>query len=168
MHICADQSAHLRGPTEPLARSYAARNLAVSLRHSWLLSSVKGALFSFVPFVMDPPSKNDSQQRELISVQQQAPARSLQGSPSHIIGALNYPRSADAQDGDSRPLSPSVIRFYDKDKPYYSFTNFSPDPVYLNQQRYPTNEHLFQALKVDTNVTLLKRARAYIIVLTSS
>lgn len=40
-----------------------------------------------------------------------------------------------------------VIYFYDKDKPYYSFTNFSPHHVEYDGKVYPTSEHLFQALK---------------------
>ena len=108
---------------------------------------------------MNSPSKEHSQRHKYISVNQQAPVRCLRGSVSHPVG--------EAQEAASRPPSPSPIRFYDKDKPYYSFTNFSPDPVYFNQQRYPTSEHLFQALKVDTNVAQLKRIRAHNIVLTS-
>lgn len=40
------------------------------------------------------------------------------------------------------------ILFYRKHKPYYGFTNFSPHPVYYNNKRYPTSEHLFQSFKV--------------------
>ena len=40
------------------------------------------------------------------------------------------------------------IRFYKKHEPYYEFTNFSPHPVVYQGKRYPTSEHLFQALKV--------------------
>ncbi len=40
------------------------------------------------------------------------------------------------------------ILFYDKDKPYYFFTNFSAHPVVYNGERYPTSEHLFQSFKV--------------------
>ncbi|EGN91902.1 hypothetical protein SERLA73DRAFT_191872 [Serpula lacrymans var. lacrymans S7.3] len=39
------------------------------------------------------------------------------------------------------------ILFYDAKDPYYGFTNFSPDPVEYKGRRYPTSEHLFQALK---------------------
>ena len=117
---------------------------------------------------MNTTSEKHFKQHELISVKQQAPVRRLQGSPSHAVGALNHLPSHEAQDGASRPPSPSPIRFYDQDKPYYSFTNFSPDPVYFNQHRYPTSEHLFQALKVGMNVADLKRVGAHNIVLTSS
>ena len=40
------------------------------------------------------------------------------------------------------------ILFYDKHKPYYEFTNFSPHEVVFEGRRYPTSEHLFQAFKV--------------------
>jgi hypothetical protein len=40
------------------------------------------------------------------------------------------------------------ISFYDKKKPYYEFTNFSPHDVLYKGKRYPTSEHLFQAFKV--------------------
>ncbi|KAG9310496.1 hypothetical protein JVU11DRAFT_9642 [Chiua virens] len=40
------------------------------------------------------------------------------------------------------------ILFYDKHKPYYEFTNFSPHEVVYEGKRYPTSEHLFQAFKV--------------------
>lgn len=40
------------------------------------------------------------------------------------------------------------ILFYDKHKPYYEFTNFSPHEVVYEGKPYPTSEHLFQAFKV--------------------
>jgi hypothetical protein len=94
---------------------------------------------------MDFTSKTHFQQPRPISVQQRATARCLQSSPAPV-GALHSPEQHDEA---SQP--PSLILFYDKNEPYYSFTNFAPDPVYFNQQRYPTSEHLFQALKVNIN-----------------
>ncbi|KAF7357336.1 DUF1768 domain-containing protein [Mycena sanguinolenta] len=46
-------------------------------------------------------------------------------------------------------LSPRRARvlFYHKTDPHYGFTNFSPHPVYYNNKRYPTSEHLFQSFK---------------------
>ena len=46
--------------------------------------------------------------------------------------------------GHERPR----ILFYDKDEPYYGFTNFSNHPVKYDQRIYPTSEHLFQSFKV--------------------
>lgn len=40
------------------------------------------------------------------------------------------------------------ILFYEKDAPYYGFTNFSPHPVEYRNAVYPTSEHLFQSFKV--------------------
>ena len=40
------------------------------------------------------------------------------------------------------------ILFYNKNEPHYGFTNFSPHAVVYNGKKYPTSEHLFQALKV--------------------
>ena len=40
------------------------------------------------------------------------------------------------------------ILFYNKNEPYYGFTNFSPHSVVYQGKRYPTSEHLFQSLKV--------------------
>jgi hypothetical protein len=42
----------------------------------------------------------------------------------------------------------NTILFYDKDQPYFNFTNFSPHSVDYNGKTYPTSEHLFQAFKV--------------------
>ncbi|OAX41488.1 DUF1768-domain-containing protein [Rhizopogon vinicolor AM-OR11-026] len=39
------------------------------------------------------------------------------------------------------------ILFYDKNKPFYEFTNFSPHNVIYGDKRYPTSEHLFQSFK---------------------
>ncbi|KAG9030066.1 hypothetical protein FRB95_004600 [Tulasnella sp. JGI-2019a] len=44
-------------------------------------------------------------------------------------------------------VNPPTIYFYEKSMPYYSFTNFSPHPVRLQGKKYPTSEHLFQAMK---------------------
>lgn len=46
------------------------------------------------------------------------------------------------------PPAPSRILFYDKDRPYYGFTNFSAHPVVYEGRTYPTSEHLFQSFKV--------------------
>ena len=46
------------------------------------------------------------------------------------------------------------ILFYNKNEPYYGFTNFSPHPVMYNGKRYPTSEHLFQSFKVGEKILL--------------
>ncbi|KAF7357347.1 DUF1768 domain-containing protein [Mycena sanguinolenta] len=51
--------------------------------------------------------------------------------------------------GRDSPLTPTHARvlFYHKTDPHYGFTSFSPHPVYYNNKRYPTSEHLFQSFK---------------------
>lgn len=49
------------------------------------------------------------------------------------------------------------IYFYHKHQPYYGFTNFSPHPVVYSGKKYPTSEHLFQALKVSSGGTVAVR-----------
>ena len=39
------------------------------------------------------------------------------------------------------------IKFYDKDSPYYEFTNFYPACIHLDDKTWPTTEHYFQAQK---------------------
>jgi len=55
------------------------------------------------------------------------------------------PRAVQQKPTKSR--KPSEIRFYDRGKPYYEFTNFSPHSIRYNGEDYPTSEHLFQSLK---------------------
>ncbi|KAG6369588.1 DUF1768-domain-containing protein [Boletus reticuloceps] len=52
------------------------------------------------------------------------------------------------------------ILFYDKHKPYYEFTNFSPHEVVYEGRCYPTSEHLFQAFKfLDGHPQIAERIR---------
>lgn len=46
------------------------------------------------------------------------------------------------------PHNRPKIWFYNKNEPYYGFTNFSPHPVVYRGKKYPTSEHLFQSFKV--------------------
>ena len=39
------------------------------------------------------------------------------------------------------------IRFYNRDEPYYAFTNFYPAPIVVDGKQWPTTEHYFQAQK---------------------
>ncbi|GJE95793.1 NADAR family protein [Phanerochaete sordida] len=48
----------------------------------------------------------------------------------------------------NRPqLDESPLLFYEKDQPFYEFTNFAAYPVMFEGKEYPTSEHLFQAQK---------------------
>ncbi|GLB39194.1 putative protein with domain of unknown function (DUF1768) [Lyophyllum shimeji] len=58
-----------------------------------------------------------------------------------ILGSASAPASR-------QPTPPPKrILFYDKHAPHYGLTNFSKHPVVFEGKRYPTSEHLFQALK---------------------
>ena len=39
------------------------------------------------------------------------------------------------------------IWFYNRDEPYYAFTNFYPAPIIVDGKQWPTTEHYFQAQK---------------------
>ena len=39
------------------------------------------------------------------------------------------------------------IKFYNRDEPFYEFTNFHPCPVYIDGEMWPTTEHYCQAQK---------------------
>jgi ribA/ribD-fused uncharacterized protein len=43
----------------------------------------------------------------------------------------------------------STIRFYRVDDEYGEFSNFSPHPINLDGERWPTSEHYFQAQKFE-------------------
>ncbi|KAJ7067355.1 hypothetical protein C8F01DRAFT_1247735 [Mycena amicta] len=60
--------------------------------------------------------------------------------------ALN-PMSPVSRRGSPRTPTRTRILFYHKTDPHYGFTNFSPHPVYYENKRYPTSEHLFQSFK---------------------
>ncbi|EED83245.1 predicted protein [Postia placenta Mad-698-R] len=53
------------------------------------------------------------------------------------------------------PRAPARILFYNKDQPYYGFTNFSTHSVLYNNKSYPTSEHLFQSFKFQKHRPLL-------------
>jgi hypothetical protein len=46
-----------------------------------------------------------------------------------------------------RTSKTASVLFYDKNDPFYEFTNFSPHDIIYKGKRYPTSEHLFQAFK---------------------
>lgn len=43
------------------------------------------------------------------------------------------------------------ILFYEKEQPYYEFTNFYSAPIQLDEKEWPTTEHYFQAQKFPNN-----------------
>ncbi|KAJ7691585.1 hypothetical protein B0H17DRAFT_1331053 [Mycena rosella] len=62
--------------------------------------------------------------------------------PSWVRAQLSAPSSGNSC--AAAPPRPARV-FYEKNKLYYGFTNFSAHPV--NGKEYPTSEHLFQTFK---------------------
>jgi predicted NAD-dependent protein-ADP-ribosyltransferase YbiA (DUF1768 family) len=58
-----------------------------------------------------------------------------------LINKPLYPPSPPQYKGEA-------IEFYDSNKAYACFTNFSKHPVTLQGVSWPTSEHLFQSFKV--------------------
>jgi len=52
-----------------------------------------------------------------------------------------------------------VIGFYDKNKPYYEFTNFYQCNIRINGMVWPSSEHYFQAQKFHTDQRLVNMIR---------
>ena len=57
---------------------------------------------------------------------------------------VNQPAMITNHRGDS---GHGPIRFYNRDEPFYEFTNFYPAPIDLDGETWPTTEHYFQAQK---------------------
>ena len=47
----------------------------------------------------------------------------------------------------TKPGKKDEIKFYNRDEPYYEFTNFYYAPIEIDGKRWPTTEHYFQAQK---------------------
>ncbi|KAG7451394.1 DUF1768-domain-containing protein [Guyanagaster necrorhizus] len=73
----------------------------------------------------------------------------------HSVPANSFRQS---RFGMTSPIANRIL-FYDKDKPFYFFTNFSAHPVIYNGERYPTSEHLFQSFKFEHRPSLAKHIR---------
>ena len=61
--------------------------------------------------------------------------------------APNSTPSSPTRRSPQRASRPQIL-FYNKEDPFYGFTNFSAHPVIYKGKRYPTSEHLFQSFKV--------------------
>lgn len=75
-----------------------------------------------------------------------SPRVSSGGTPSRQTQPGAVSRTLGLQQPDQSPPR-KQLRFYDKDKPHYGFTNFSDHTVEFGGKTYPTSEHLFQAFK---------------------
>jgi ribA/ribD-fused uncharacterized protein len=53
-----------------------------------------------------------------------------------------------------KEIEEKKILFYDKDKPYYAFTNFYPAAITVDGMTWPTSEHYYQAMKFPNNVRI--------------
>lgn len=77
---------------------------------------------------------------------------------------MSWPQSSKVHDIEKElsRLTPRRILFYDRQRPYYGFTNFSNHPVKYNGKTYPTSEHLFQSFKFqDHRPGLAEHIRLY-------
>ena len=70
---------------------------------------------------------------------------------------MSWPQSSKVHDIEKElsRLPPRRILFYDRQRPYYGFTNFSNHPVKYDGKTYPTSEHLFQSFKVSSFFCLI-------------
>ena len=84
------------------------------------------------------------------------------GSKRHIVStslplkashSISLPRPAmfgrrlGSNMNESKLYSTDEIRFYNRDEPYYEFTNFYPCSVVIDKMKWPSSEHYFQAQK---------------------
>lgn len=60
-----------------------------------------------------------------------------------------------------RPTIRRRIYFYNREDPYYGFTNFSPHEVKYKGKVYPTSEHLFQSFKVSSIIISARAESTY-------
>lgn len=100
-----------------------------------------------------------NQPQEPLTEQEQQPSTSKfgdekQGETSQAPSIRKRRSDEEIQAFDERSLeeqeestAPSRIRFYTKGEPYYWLSNSSEYPVYYDGIKYPTAEHLFQAMK---------------------
>ena len=72
-------------------------------------------------------------------------------------------QSQQSQQSQTKTLQPCVtlygsntICFYESNQPYYEFTNFYHAPFTVNNVRYPTSEHYFQAQKFPNRQDIIK------------
>lgn len=70
-------------------------------------------------------------------VPEPAPSQSQTSQPAPVLAS-----------NSSSPPPRKQIRFYNRDRSYYSFCNIASYPVTHDGETYPTAEHLFHALKV--------------------
>jgi hypothetical protein len=145
-------------------------------RRSHLTHASSSSLTSSQPSPKHPPSQGRSRASSL-SAPHERRSRLTHGSTTSLI-SQSSPKHAPSQgrsrissfsqlikrpNGSRQQIStvqdierrsppaptPRQILFYDRHRPYYGFTNFSPHSVEYKGKAYPTSEHLFQSFKVN-------------------
>jgi ribA/ribD-fused uncharacterized protein len=64
-----------------------------------------------------------------------------------VHNLVSLPSSLTSRFSSSTKVSGESIKFYNRGEPYYEFTNFYPAAVIIDEQRWPSTEHYFQAQK---------------------
>ena len=92
------------------------------------------------PSLPEHAQQNGRRRAQSFSLQKPAPT----SNPNKSWPQLSVERD----NREQAPLRRRQILFYDRQHPYYEFTNFSEHPVKYKGKKYPTSEHLFQSFKV--------------------
>lgn len=114
-----------------------------------LNSSDLAAIKTLVPLKMAATSKTRAG-REVLQIAHYHYDRQKSIS-DYLVGLAGKP---------SLESSISRVEFYNKNEPYYEFTNFYPAPIKLDGKIWPTTEHYFQAGKFPHNQSLQEAIRA--------
>jgi ribA/ribD-fused uncharacterized protein len=64
-----------------------------------------------------------------------------------VHNLVSLPSSLTSRFSSFTKASGDPIKFYNRGEPYYQFTNFYPAAVIIDEQRWPSTEHYFQAQK---------------------
>ena len=65
----------------------------------------------------------------------------------NLISSLPSSLTSSSRFSSSTKSTGEPIKFYNRGEPYYEFTNFYPAAVIIDEQRWPSTEHYFQAQK---------------------
>ena len=65
----------------------------------------------------------------------------------NLVSSLPSSLTSSSRFSSSTKSAGEPIRFYNRGEPYYEFTNFYPAAVIIDEQRWPSTEHYFQAQK---------------------
>ena len=65
----------------------------------------------------------------------------------NLVSSLPSSLTSSSRFSSSTKSAGEPIKFYNRGEPYYEFTNFYPAAVIIDEQRWPSTEHYFQAQK---------------------